>query len=1112
MNAHFTPRGWLFLILLFVSFGGIQGQGVTSGTFFGVVESDSGEPLEGATVLVVHTPTGTQYGAISREGGRYVISNARVGGPYSVSATYVGYRADRKSDLYLNLGQRYQVNLLLSQADVQLDEVTISASTGRLASQRTGAETVITESQIDAMPTVSRSFGDFVRLTPQARVTEGSDGFAISLNGMNNRYNAIYIDGAVNNDVFGLSGSGTNGGQTGVSPISLDAIQEIQVSLAPFDVRVGGFAGGAINTITRSGTNDYIASAYGFYRNQSLAGLTPTDNGGARTALPDFTALTSGFRVGGPIIKNKLFFFVNAEVQRQETPLPYSFATYQGSSTENDLNTLRAKILTLGYDPGSFTNNRSFLNSDKVTIKLDYNFNAKNSLSLRHSYVGATNLEGIQSNARSIRFANSAEYFASTTNSTALELNSTLSSNWTNNLKVGLTLVSDDRDPYQGDGTQSESNPKYFPYLQINDGLGTITLGSEPFSTANALDQTIITLTNNLTYNAGSHVVTFGTHNEFFDVYNLFIRENFGSYQYNSLEDVITDQPANTYSRSYSLVDGLVGDGSAAASQFMGAQFGVYVQDDWTVARNFTLTPGIRFDMPIYFDSPALNPDFNDRTIPLLEAAGYDLQGAQTGTFIKPRLMISPRIGFNWDVKGDLSTTIRGGVGVFTSRIPLVWPGGAFVNNGISVGGDLIRNPAFGISDFPRWNEQPQTILPNSGSTSGQIDLFASNFRVPQVLKFNVALDQKLPWGVIGNVDLIYNKTLNNVAYQNLNLTEPIYQLEGTGDNRPIYNRGSLVDPTYSQIFLGYNTSRGYSWNFTVSLSKPFTKGLSGTVAYSYGDSWAVFDGTSSQNSSQWRGLQTVQGRNVQQDATRSDFSQGHRMLGSLAYTFKWLKNDMLGTTFSLFYEGASGQPFSYIYDSFGANGELNGEDSRERSLIYVPVNQDDIFFGVIDDRGTSSRNDDIVLPMPQDQADLMYASLNDFIENDPYLSSRRGQYAERNQSRSPFSHVLDARLMQDVSITLGKRTHKLQLTADVFNLTNLINPEWGRRYFVGNDANIELLDFIGYLNEPAAQGQYLQTQVPVFTFPGAPDFSIDDSGIQSSRWQMQLGVRYIFQ
>ena len=366
------------LMLIGLLCGSLYAQGVTTAAFTGEVVDNEGTPLVGATVIALHEPSGTRYGALTREGGRFNLINVRVGGPYTLTASYVGFESAVQEGIYLQLGQNRRVKLTLTSGNVTLDEVEITATSGIMGSDRTGAETVVSEAQINALPTVSRAIGDFARLTPQATIREGSDGFSISLNGMNNRYNAIYIDGAVNNDVFGLAGSGTNGGQTGVSPISLDAIEQFQIALAPFDVRVGGFAGGAINAVTRSGTNEVEASVYGFYRNQALAGKTPTDlEDFERERLADFTALTSGFRIGGPIVKDKVFFFINAEIQRDETPQPFIFETYQGDATSGDLNSLVAKLNGYGYEPGTYTDNLSFLNSNKITVKLDFNLNER---------------------------------------------------------------------------------------------------------------------------------------------------------------------------------------------------------------------------------------------------------------------------------------------------------------------------------------------------------------------------------------------------------------------------------------------------------------------------------------------------------------------------------------------------------------------------------------------------------------------------------------------------------------------------------------------------------------------------------------------------------------
>ncbi|MEO0469377.1 MAG: carboxypeptidase regulatory-like domain-containing protein [Bacteroidota bacterium] len=924
-------------LVAFMALGSsLMAQGVTSATLRGVVADNNGAALEGATVIAVHTPTGTRYGAITRDAGRFNIPNVRVGGPYTITAKYVGYRDNVQEGIYLQLGQRRNVNFEMTSADVELEEVVITSTTGILSSERTGAETVVTEEQINTLPTVARAIGDFTRLTPQATVTEGNDGFSISLNGQNNRYNAIYIDGAVNNDVFGLAGSGTNGGQTGVSPVSLDAIESFQISLAPFDVRVGGFSGGAINAVTRSGSNNVEASVYSFFRDEAFAGQTPTDNELVeRTRLADFSARTTGFRIGAPIVKDKLFFFFNAEQQRDETPQPFQFEDYQGDATVTQLEELRQQIVGLGYEPGAYDDSRSSLNSDKITAKLDWNANENNTVSLRHSFVRAENLEGVQSNNQNIRFLNSSEFFKSTTNSTALEWNSIINEKFSNNLKVGVTIVNDDRDPFQGDDPRDENdNPNYFPYVNIDDGGGNITFGSEQFSTANALDQTIITITDNFTIYSGRHSLTIGTHNEFFDVYNLFIRQNYGVYEYDSLQQFLNGDPASLFIRSYSLVDDFTGDGSQAASDFSGAQFGFYVQDEFQVSPNFTLTGGLRFDIPVYFTDVRTNNDFNDRTIPLLEAEGYDLMGAQTGDFIPAQFLISPRVGFNWDVNGDMSTILRGGVGIFTSRIPLVWPGGAYNNNGFTVGGDFTFNPGFGVHDNPDWDNQPQAVQAGQGQPSGQIDLFADDFKVPQVLKLNVALDQKLPWGMVGNLDVIYNKTLNNVLYQNLNLRPSSTTLTGTPDDRILYDRGDEIDPTYSRIMLASNTNEGYTYNLTASITKPFDNGFTAMLAYSFGDAFAVFDGTSSQNSSQWRGLHAINGRNFDQVNARSDFSQGHRVLGTMSYKLKWNEAGNAATTIAIFYEGLSGRPYSYIYND---GGRLNNEDSRERSLIFVP-------------------------------------------------------------------------------------------------------------------------------------------------------------------------------
>ena len=1069
----------LLCLALFCALGtAMYGQGSTSSSMSGQVKDlNTKEGLIATDVIATHVPSGSVYGASTDSEGYFRIPGMRVGGPYKVEVTYVGYQTFVREGINLTLGQNYNLAVNLSTSSVGLEEVLVTAG-GLFDGTKTGAETVIGEDQISILPTVSRSIGDFTRLTPQSRTTEGNDGFELSFAGQNNRYNSIYIDGAVSNDVFGLAGSGTNGGQTGVSPISVDAIEQFQVNLAPFDVRQGGFGGAAINAVTRSGTNNVEGSVYAFFRNESFAGKTPTDNPDVeRIKLNDFSALTTGFRIGGPIIKNKLFFFANVEIQRDETPLPFDFADYGGDSDLGAIDGLINKLNNeYGYDPGTYTENQRYLDSEKYTFKFDYNLNPKNKIALKVSHVHAANLEGVQSNFRNIRFLNSSEFFDSKTTTVSAELNTIINNKMSNNLTIGYTAVRDDRDPSGQD----------FPHVDIEDGGANITFGSERFSTANLLNQNVFTITNNLQLYKGNHTFTIGTHNEFYKADNLFVAFNFGAYEFSSLSDFMNNENSSFFIRNFSLVDNISGDESEAIASFNAGQFGLYFQDEIQMSDRFKLTAGLRFDLPFYGDTPA-NEQFNNETIPLLEAEGYDLRGARTGEFISPSLQISPRVGFNLDLSGDRTTQLRGGLGLFTSRTPLVWVGGAYNNYGLNVGSAL----RFG--DLP-FDPNPQTQVPgeidlNNVQPSGSVDLFAEDFKLPQFLKFNLALDHKINDSWTVQLDGLFNKTIQNVAYQNLNLSQQVGTLTGTPDNRPVFDRRDEVDPTYARILLGYNTTEGYAYNLSASATGQLGNNFMVYGAYSYGDSYSVFDGTSSQNSSQWRGLHAVGGRNFDQQLARSDFAGGSRFISTISKKISYGNN--LATTISIFHESSQGRPYSFIYND---NGNLNSEDSRERNLIYIPATQNDII--LVEEGGVSVAD--------------QWASLDAFISNDPYLSDNRGGYAERNSNRSVWSHILDLKLIQDVGIeTANGKTHTLQLTLDIFNFTNLLNKDWGRRYFVGSFGNVELLDFEGFEDG---------TFNPTFSFD-AGDLDennelvqrIDDGGLQSSRWQMQVGVRYIF-
>jgi outer membrane receptor for ferrienterochelin and colicin len=1048
-------------------------QGVTTAAINGQITEANGSPLPGASIVAVHTPSGTTYGVATDFDGYYRISNMRVGGPYNITISYVGFQEYKTENVFLSLGASQRISVELSEDANVLDEVVITAQANSIFDAgKTGAETKISQRQVNTLPSLSRNIADFARLTPQAKVTGDAQ---ISIAGQNNRYNAIYIDGAINNDVFGLAGSGTNGGQTGVSPISLDAIESFQVNVAPFDVRQSGFAGGSINAITKSGTNTFTGSAYTFLRNQNLAGKTPfdlVDDEDDREKLEEFSANIYGVRLGGPIIENKLFFFVNYEREDQETPQPFNISSYGGDATADDLNTLSNFLSSnYGYDAGGYESNTSSLVSDKLNVKIDWNINENNTLSLKHSYVKAVQLNASASNTRSINFFNRAINFESITNSTALELNTKIGNKFANNLVIGFTTVNDDRGP--------EGNP--FPNVNIRDAAGTsINFGSEPFSTANLLEQSVFTLTNNFEIYSGKHTITIGTNNEFSSVKNVFFRQNFGDYRFDDLDAFYAGTP-NRYRHGYSLLGGS-GDDSEGAAEFDLFQFGFYIQDEVNVSENFKLTAGVRIDIP-YWEDGTENEDFNTRTVALLENAGKDLQGARVGQGIDANVHLSPRVGFNWDVDGKKSTQIRGGLGIFTSRLPLVWPGGTYTNNGVTTGFTIRQG-----SDVPDFNPNPATQFQDppqgSGFVGGQVDLFAKDFMLPQVFKTNIAIDQKLPGGFVLSADFIWNDNITAVIYENINIAGPQFTTTGAG-SRPNYGF-EAVDDTYSDIYLGSNTSAGSSYNIAGTLSKNFISerfDIRTAVTYTYGEADGILDGTSSQNSSQWRNLETVNGSNVPELST-SDFSPGHGILANSTFEFKWTEN--IKTRIGIFYEGAEGAPFSYVYDD---RGNLLQDTGSNSALIYVPMNEAEA--QLVD-------NGDVT-------AAAQWASLDAYINGNDYLRTRRGKFAERNADRSDWFHIIDLKFAQEFGITFGEKVHRFEITADIFNFTNLLNKKWGVRTFAGSN-QVRLLDFEGFAD---ADGT-----TPTFTFDeraGETANVIDDSGLNSSRWQMQVGLRYTF-
>jgi hypothetical protein len=1023
---------------------------VTTSQLSGVVRGGN-EALSGATVNAVHQPTGTSFSATSLTQGVFNLVNLIPGGPYRVTVSFVGYQTFIEDSVFLALGENTRLDVQLTGTTGNLTEVIVTGSAG--ARRKTGASTNISRAQIAALPSLTRSISDYTRLTPQANGN--------SFGGMNNRFNNITIDGAVNNDVFGLSSSGTPGGQASTTAISLDAIQEIQVVLAPYDVTFGNFTGGGVNAVTRSGTNKYEGSVYYFFRNQNTIGKDPI----TRVKSAEFTDKQYGLRVGGPIIKNKLFFFLNGELARRTAPTIFNAGETNAVLTAEEAATLSTFAqTTYNYDIGSADAIDIQTNSDKLFGRIDWNISDAHRLTVRHNYINAYDDNNIRS-ATLLRLGNNTYRFNNQQNITVAELRSKFSNRYSNNLIVGIHRIRDFRSIY---GT-------LFPSVEINKGSGVIQLGSERSSPANQLDQDIIEVTNNFKVFSGKHTFTIGTHNEFFKFRNLFINNFNGRWRFASLNDFYNNNPRQ-FDVTYSNVPGE----TQPAARFSASQVGFYVQDEIQFNPRFRLTAGLRVDVPTLGDKPA-----NNIAVDTTFGGKYSTQNIPTG-----QLLWSPRIGFNYDVEGNRRTIVRGGIGIFSGRIPFVWLSNQFVGSGVLFNTvsqtDNANTPANEVNAGNGFEPDPsQQSQIGSAARTFEVSMIDKDFKLPQVLRVNLASDVRLPGEIQATFEAMYSKTLNNVLYQDVNLVAPV----GVAD--PAFNNGAdtriafpsstnarRINPSITNALFLSNTNKGYSYNLTAQFTKNF-RNLFAFLAYNYNDAADVNSGASSTALSQWEFVQVVGDPNNPALAT-SNYALTHRITAALSYNINYAKH--LRTSISLFYIGNSGERFTYV-----ANGDLNSDGRFGNDLIYVPNDPSEITF--VD---FLNANNTVRFTAAQQAA-----AFEQFISDDKYLSKRRGMYTERNGRSTPWEHVIDMRLAQDFYITTGGQKHTLQLTFDVFNLTNLINKDWGRQYSVNNQA-YNLLTTVS-----RSGGTVKGYNFNVGQDPWSLDFA--------SRFQGQIGVRYSF-
>jgi hypothetical protein len=1048
-----------FTLLLLVSF--VAQSQVTTSKIKGTVTDDKGEGLFGATVVVLHVPTGTKSGTITQENGKYTVPNLRVGGPYTVTFSYVGYATQEVKDIFLTLGKTTNVDAALAEEGTTLDEIVISSSkSSTFNNDRTGAQTSISSQQLKTLPTISRSQADFTRLEPTA--SNGSFG------GRNDQFNNFSLDGSIFNNPFGLDAA-TPGGQTNAQPISLDAIEQVSVSLAPYDVTLSGFTGASVNAVTKSGTNTWAGTTYGFFRNEDLTGGKIE---GDDVFKGDLGQTQYGISVGGPIIKDKLFVFANFE-RDELTELGSAFIPNRGTGAINEASVLATDMnlvsdvlsqIDIGggnlYNPGAIEGFNFDAESTKGILKFDWNINENHRLAFIYNFLRASKEKPAHPTALGFRgpsasilqFQNAGYEINNNLDSYLLELNSTFNETTTNKLQIGYTHFDDFRNAL--------STPA--PSITIqNNGANYIIAGHEPFSINNKLDQKVFQFTNNLNFFEGDHTFTVGFSFEKFMFDNSF---NLGAYgaqgvffpsgdiqQFRdaaaaaamgdpSLQNALIANYQGQFNNAIATHNALSSNPEGALGGFALAETNVgqmafYVQDEWEVNDNFKLTYGIRFDKPLYFDSADRAQDVID--VSCCFAPGIDYVNPNTGETVNldnrdmptNEWLVSPRVGFNWDVRGDQTFQVRGGSGVFTGRLPFVWLGNQIAN--------------------------PNTFF---------LQMVDPDFKFPQVWRTNIGVDYKFEeTGIVWSTDVAYTKDINGAHVQNWGLTEPTGNLAGV-DNREYYLPEDLINNAY--VFT--NSDKGRIINLSTKVEKTFDNGLYANLAYSYLDARDV-NSIEAEITGDAFAFNPVVGNANRDILSRSRYGDTHRIIGLLSKQFKFF-GENAPTTITTFFEYARGGRFNYTY-----GGDINGDGSALNDLLYVPTVAE--------------------ITQMRFSAGGQAEAFNNYIEQDDYLSERRGNYVERYGALAPWRGRWDVRILQDISVT---ETNTLQLTLDILNFGNLISSDWG---VVQQPRNLQP---VGVTVDPISLE-------PTYTFDPNLTETFSANTNLLSRWQAQVGIRYIF-
>ena len=1101
-------RLFISVILLLTTVLGAVAQ-VTTSSMAGKVTVENGdEAVIGATIQAVHEPSGTRYTAVTNVNGLFTIQGMRTGGPYDVTVSYIGLETKTLKGITLQLGETYNLNVWLSENSNSLTEVVITGKASKFTAEKTGASTNITNEQMMTKPTISRSISDLVNFSPYS-------GGNMSFAGGSGRMTNYTIDGANFNNNFGLSSSLPGGG----NPISLDAIDEVQVVIAPYDVRQTNFIGGGINAVTKSGTNTFKGTAYYYYRNQDLRG-NKIDGEDLGTRAEE-SKKTYGFTLGGPIIKNKLFFFANYEKEITPGQVIKYRAREDGEkpggmisrTTKSDMEKVHNYLLNnYGYDTGSWTDYPADEENEKLLVRLDWNITDAHHLAVRYnstkntSWVGTNGSSGdfwpntsmrlngtYRIGLQSMAFANSIYSNESNVKSVSADLNSRFGQKASNQLLYTYTHI---EDPHRGSpssifpaidimaGQDADGKQIYEPYMYA---------GYELFTYNNGVKNNIHSLTDNFTYYLGTHKLTAGFRWEYQYADNSYMREGTGYYRFTGLNEFLSaaapEQVAFTY--------GFNGE-SNPTSAVRFNQIGWYLQDEWNITPNFKFSYGVRFDDMIFSDkdiernNAIYNLDFN----------GYHVD---TGRWPKSTVQVSPRVGFTWDVFGDKILKVRGGTGIFTGRLPLVF----FTNMGTNANtkqityaagrdkngnyGDVLGRDAAWVQDklqqtagkflsvaelvdlfeVPKTNENHVV-----GSKVSDVD---KDFKMPQVWKSSIAVDYQLPvdFPLTVTGEFMFTKNINAVYINNLNINATQmseWEHFNGADNRLKYPTNFLYYAGKDVVQLT-NTSKGYGYTANVTVNAEPIKNLNLMAAYTYTESKEISGMPGSDPVSTYAEVISVDGPNYC-TAQRSQFVTPHQVIASVGYYLPVkIKGSVWGTHINLFYKGYSGASTSFLYSN-----DMNG-DGVNRDLIYIPANDSEIKF--------------------KSEADRV--AFWQFVDQDNYLSNHRGEYAEAYAQRAPWLHRVDLRIAEDFEVKVFGTKQKFQASLDIINFGNLLNSSWGvsKTNQACNYGQILKYEGVDAQNNPIFSMNKVNGKYPTQTYETSKDYG--------NCWKMQIGLKYFF-